>query len=54
MAGHHAYLQHAHNTHTHTHTHTVQVILVSATLPHDILEMTHKFMSEPIRILVKR
>jgi ATP-dependent RNA helicase len=31
-----------------------QVVLVSATLPHDILEMTHKFMTEPIRILVKR
>jgi ATP-dependent RNA helicase len=31
-----------------------QVVLVSATLPHDILEMTTKFMSDPIRILVKR
>merc|ERR1711868_243020 len=31
-----------------------QVVLVSATLPHEILEMTHKFMSDPIRILVKR
>lgn len=31
-----------------------QVILVSATLPHEILEMTYKFMSDPIRILVKR
>ena len=31
-----------------------QVCLVSATLPHEILEMTHKFMSDPIRILVKR
>ena len=28
--------------------------MVSATLPHEILEMTHKFMSDPIRILVKR
>ncbi|CAG8819936.1 46331_t:CDS:2, partial [Gigaspora margarita] len=31
-----------------------QVILLSATLPHDVLEMTTKFMTEPIRILVKR
>ena len=31
-----------------------QVVLLSATLPHEILEMTSKFMSDPIRILVKR
>jgi ATP-dependent RNA helicase len=31
-----------------------QVCLISATLPHDILEMTSKFMSDPVRILVKR
>lgn len=31
-----------------------QVVLFSATLPHDVLEMTTKFMSDPIRILVKR
>ena len=31
-----------------------QVDLVSATLPHEILEMTSKFMTDPIRILVKR
>ena len=31
-----------------------QVCLISATLPHEILEMTSKFMSDPIRILVKR
>jgi ATP-dependent RNA helicase len=31
-----------------------QVVLVSATLPHDVLEMTSKFMTDPIRILVKR
>ncbi|BEI85279.1 hypothetical protein CcaverHIS002_0506800 [Cutaneotrichosporon cavernicola] len=31
-----------------------QVVIVSATLPHDVLEMTTKFMTEPIRILVKR
>ena len=31
-----------------------QVILVSATLPHEILEITEKFMTDPIRILVKR
>lgn len=32
----------------------IQVILVSATLPHDVLEMTHKFMQDPVRVLVKR
>uniref|UniRef100_A0A0M3HNM2 RNA helicase n=1 Tax=Ascaris lumbricoides TaxID=6252 RepID=A0A0M3HNM2_ASCLU len=31
-----------------------QVVLLSATLPHEILEMTSKFMTNPIRILVKR
>ncbi|KAJ3337285.1 Eukaryotic initiation factor 4A-III [Gonapodya sp. JEL0774] len=33
---------------------STQVVLVSATLPHDVLEMTTKFMTEPIRVLVKR
>ena len=32
----------------------IQVIIVSATLPHDVLEMTHKFMQDPVRVLVKR
>merc|ERR1711998_274816 len=27
---------------------SIQVLLVSATLPNDVLEMTHKFMSKPI------
>jgi len=31
-----------------------QVVLLSATLPRDILEMTTKFMTDPIRVLVKR
>jgi ATP-dependent RNA helicase len=31
-----------------------QVVLVSATLTRDVLEMTKKFMNDPIRILVKR
>ncbi|KAG0419745.1 hypothetical protein HPB47_003899 [Ixodes persulcatus] len=31
-----------------------QVVLISATLPHEILEMTSKFMTDPVRILVKR
>jgi len=31
-----------------------QVLLVSATLPQEVLEMTEKFMTDPIRILVKR
>jgi len=33
---------------------TTQVVLVSATLPQEVLEMTKKFMNEPVRILVKR
>ncbi|KXS15097.1 eIF4AIII [Gonapodya prolifera JEL478] len=33
---------------------STQVVLVSATLPHDVLEMTTKFMTDPIRVLVKR
>ncbi|CBZ28524.1 putative DEAD box RNA helicase [Leishmania mexicana MHOM/GT/2001/U1103] len=32
----------------------LQIILVSATLPADVLEMTEKFMTEPASILVKR
>ena len=32
----------------------VQVVLLSATLPRDVLELTTKFMTDPIRILVKR
>jgi len=31
-----------------------QVVLVSATLPHEVLEMTAMFMNEPVRVLVKR
>jgi translation initiation factor 4A len=31
-----------------------QVVLLSATMPSDVLEVTKKFMREPIRILVKR
>lgn len=33
---------------------TVQVGLFSATMPNDVLELTSKFMRDPIRILVKR
>lgn len=32
----------------------LQVVVVSATLPQEILEMTNKFMSNPVKILVKR
>jgi ATP-dependent RNA helicase len=32
----------------------LQCVIVSATLPQDILEMTTNFMSSPIKILVKR
>lgn len=31
-----------------------QVVLVSATMPNDVLEMTTKFMKDPVKILVKR
>ena len=31
-----------------------QVVLLSATMPTDVLEVTKKFMRDPIRILVKR
>lgn len=31
-----------------------QVVLLSATMPADVLEVTTKFMREPIRILVKK
>ena len=31
-----------------------QVVLVSATLPQEVLEMSTKFMTDPVRILVKR
>jgi len=33
---------------------STQVVLVSATLPGSVLDMTRKFMNEPIRILVRR
>uniref|UniRef100_A0A672HF65 RNA helicase n=1 Tax=Salarias fasciatus TaxID=181472 RepID=A0A672HF65_SALFA len=32
----------------------IQVVLLSATMPADVLEVTKKFMREPIRILVKK
>jgi translation initiation factor 4A len=32
----------------------IQVILLSATMPSDVLEVTSKFMNEPIKILVKK
>lgn len=32
----------------------LQVVLLSATMPEDVLEVTKKFMREPIRILVKK
>jgi ATP-dependent RNA helicase len=31
-----------------------QVVLVSATLPNEVLQMTQQFMTDPVRILVKR
>ena len=44
---------HTHIHHTHTRTHA-QVVIVSATLPTEVLEITQKFMTDPIRVLVKR
>lgn len=32
----------------------LQIVLVSATLPNDVLTLTSKFMTDPVRILVKR
>jgi ATP-dependent RNA helicase len=32
----------------------IQVVLLSATMPQEILDMTRKFMNKPIRVLVKR
>jgi ATP-dependent RNA helicase len=34
--------------------HATQVVVVSATLPKEVLEMTSRFMAEPVKILVKR
>jgi len=34
--------------------HAIQCVVVSATLPQEVLEMTTKFMNDPIKILVKR
>lgn len=33
---------------------SLQVVLLSATMPADVLEVTKKFMRDPIRILVKK
>jgi ATP-dependent RNA helicase len=33
---------------------STQVVIVSATLPQEVLDMTKKFMNEPVKILVKR
>jgi translation initiation factor 4A len=33
---------------------SVQVVLLSATMPSDVLEVTKRFMREPVRILVKK
>ena len=32
----------------------LQVVLLSATMPDDVLEVTKRFMRDPIRILVKK
>jgi translation initiation factor 4A len=34
--------------------HNTQAVLLSATMPSDVLEVTQKFMRDPIRILVKK
>jgi ATP-dependent RNA helicase len=34
--------------------HDTQVVLVSATLPKECLDMTSKFMTNPVKLLVKR
>ena len=35
-------------------TYLLKVVLLSATMPTDVLEVTKKFMRDPIRILVKK
>lgn len=32
----------------------LQVVLVSATLPVEVLDMTNKFMNQPLKVMVKR
>lgn len=34
--------------------HDIQVVLISATLPPDLLDVANKFMTEPVQILVRR
>lgn len=34
--------------------HNTQIVVVSATLPSDVIRVTSKFMDEPVKILVKR
>lgn len=34
--------------------HSIQCVVLSATLPKEILDITAKFMNDPIKILVKR
>lgn len=36
------------------HVYYLQVILLSATMPQEVLDVTTKFMREPVRILVKK
>ena len=33
---------------------STQVVLVSATMPHEVLEMAHKFMNNPCRVFAKK
>lgn len=33
---------------------STQVVLISATMPQEVLDMTKKFMNMPVKILVKR
>jgi len=33
---------------------STQVVLISATMPKEVLDMTHKFMNKPVQVLVKR
>ena len=35
-------------------SHYCQVVLLSATMPIEVLEVTKKFMRDPVRILVKK
>ena len=47
------FTEHIHDTFTLL-PHATQVVLLSATMPQDVLDVTTKFMHDPVRILAKK